>query len=85
MYNEIKKNIINNFLNKNYLYTCGCSKPHIIQNIINNNIFNTSYNFNNDVMTMSLGNNVVIKFNFIWESYNKQNTVTKFYKLINIK
>jgi len=85
MYSEIKKNIIDNFLNKNYLYTCGCSKPHIVQHIIDYSIFKTSYDFDNDILTMYLGDNVNITFNFIWESYNKQNITTLFYKLINIK
>ena len=36
MYNEIKQNIIKNFLNKGYLYTCGCKKEPIINKIIEN-------------------------------------------------
>lgn len=89
MYSEIKNNIVKNFLNKGYLYTCGCSKSAIVDKIIENSIFTTNYNYDTNVMTMKLGDNVDITFDFDWEltSYiNKlNNKEVQHYKLIKIK
>ena len=86
MYNEIKQNIIKNFLNKGYLYSCGCKKEPIINRIIENQIFNTTYNYNNDVMTMVLGNGISIDFNFEWtQSAYSNHPSMIYYKITNIK
>ena len=86
MYNEIKQKIIKNFLNKGYLYVCGCKKEPIINRIIENQIFDTTYNYNNDVMTMVLGNGISIDFNFEWtqSTYSNHSDMIH-YKITNIK
>ena len=85
MYNEIKQNIIKNFLNKGYLYAYSCKKEPIIDKIIENKLFDTTYNYDTDIMTMNLGDNIKIDFNFEWEQsphINNPNII--YYKLINI-
>jgi len=90
MYNEIKQSIINNFLNKGYLYSCGYKKESIIGKIIENSIFETEYDYNTDIMTMKLGDNINLNFNFEWgeSSYscmNANKTNKTYYKVVNIK
>lgn len=89
MYNEIKQNIIENFLNKGYLYSCGYKKESIIGKIIENGIFDTIYDYKTDVMTMKLGDNINIDFNFEWaeSSYSNTNNTTNrtHYKIAKIK
>lgn len=85
MYNEIKQNILNNFLNKGYLYACGCKKEPIINKIIENKIFDTTYNYDTDIMTMNLGDNVKIDFKFEWgQSSYLNNSNIIHYKLVKI-
>jgi len=86
MYNEIKQNIIKNFLNKGYLYACGCKKEPIINKIIENKIFETTYDYNKDIMTMVLGNGISIDFKFDWtQSAYSNNSNMIYYKITNIK
>ena len=89
MYNEIKQNIIKNFLNKGYLYSCGYSKESIIGKIIENGIFDTIYDYKTDMMTMKLGDNISVDFNFEWaeSSYSNTHNITNriHYKIVNIK
>ena len=84
MYNEIKQNIIKNFLNKGYLYTCGCKKEPIINKIIENGVFPTVYNYQNDMMTMNLGNGIIIDFKFEWLMSNFEKNKSQYYKIANI-
>jgi len=87
MYNQITENIKNNFLNKGYLYTCGYDKNGIIDKLIENSIFDTHYDYEHDILNMDLGDNINIKFNFIWEqtSYiTKYNKEIQHYRLIEI-
>lgn len=86
MYNEIKQNIIKNFLNKGYLYACGCKKEPIIDKIIENKIFETTYDYKNDIMTMVLGNGISIDFKFDWTQSTYSNHPNMIhYKIANIK
>ena len=86
MYNEIKQNIIKNFLNKGYLYACGCRKEPIIERIIENGIFTTTYDYQNDMMTMKLGDNISIDFKFEWNQSSYSNHPNMIhYKIANIK
>jgi len=85
MYNEIKQNIINNVLNKRYLYAFGCKKESMIDNIIENNIFASKYDYNNDILTMNLGDNVIIDFKFEWGTTSYSTTNLPQYKITNIR
>lgn len=83
MYNEIKNNIINNFFNTHYLWTCVLSKNIVIHDIKKRCPFDIEINSDNDILTMNLGDNIVIDFNFTWEKkVNTNNNVI--YKLVNI-
>ena len=88
MYTEIKNNIIKNFFNKEFRYAYGCRKEAIIEKIQENSIFNVKYNYSTDILTMNLGDNIVITFECEWEYTTHQNNLgkeMKRYKLINIK
>ena len=85
MYNEIKQNIIKNFLNKRYLYTFGCKKEPIVDNIIENCIFTTKYDYKNDIMTMDLGDNIKIDFKFEWGQTSYSTASLPHYKIMDIK
>lgn len=88
MYNEIKANIINKFFNK-FLYTCGCSKPAMINKIIENSIFSSKYDYDTNMMTMTLGDNINLTFEFNWENTSyickSNNKEIQHYRLIKVK
>ena len=80
MYEEIKNNIIENFFNRNYKWTFGSKKQTIIANIKEHSIFPIDYDYNTDILSMYLGNDIIINFNLIWKTQtNNQSSV---YKLI---
>ena len=66
-YNEIKKNIIENFFNKMYKYGCCNNKKFIISDIKERTIFPCEYDENTDIMTLHLGDGIGIDLKFIWE------------------
>jgi len=68
MYEEVKSNIINNFLNKSYLNTFSITKEYIIDRILSDCIFPTTYDYDKDILTMNLGNDIVIDFNIKWDN-----------------
>ena len=88
MYNEIKANIIKKFFNK-FLYTSGCSKSAMINKIIENSIFSSEYDYDTNVMTMTLGDNINLAFEFNWENTSyiskPDNKEIQHYKLIKVK
>lgn len=83
MYNEIKNNIINNFLNTHYLWSCVLTKNSVIHDIRKRCPFDIEINDDNDVLTMNLGDNIVIDFNLTWEKKVNVNNIIV-YKLVNI-
>jgi len=85
MYNEIKQNIINNILNERYLYTFGCRKESMVDNIIKNSIFTSKYDYDNDILTMDLGDNVIIDFKIDWGTTSYSTTSLPQYKITNIR
>lgn len=83
MFEEIKKNIIDNYLNHHYRYSVVSCKKTLIENINNQIPFNVYsddevYNYIN----IDFGDNVIIKLNFIWEVLTDKNSTR--YKLIKI-
>ena len=85
-YNEIRNNLIENFFNRNYRYTCVTCKNSVISDMKNRLPFNI--NCNNDVLYINLGNNVDLTFNLTWEKKEKEDKVKKapsiYYRLIKI-
>lgn len=67
-YNEIKKNIIENFFNKMYKYGCCNNKMFIISDIQQRSMFPCKYDEGTDVLTMVLGDGISVDFSFKWES-----------------
>jgi hypothetical protein len=83
MYDEIKKNIINNFFNTYYLWSCVLTKNTVIGDIKNRCPFEVETNTDNDILTMNLGDNIIIDFNLTWEKKVNVNNIVV-YKLVNI-
>jgi len=77
MYDEIKKNIIDNFFNRNYLWTSLISKNTIVNFIKEKSVFPIAGN--GDMITMNLGNDISLMFILEWET-TKDNR----YRLIKI-
>ena len=66
-YLEVQTNLINNFFNPNYRYSCVMIKDSVITDINQRFPFPFKYNYDNDIMSVSLGNNINIDINFEWE------------------
>ncbi len=77
MYDEIKKNLIDNFFNRNYLWASLVSKNTIVNFIKEKSVFPIAGN--SDMITMNLGNDISIMFILEWE-ITKDNR----YRLIKI-
>ena len=71
-YGAVKENIIKNFLNRNYLWTCVTRKEAVFEDMSQRSPFPFEYNYDNDVLMVRLGNGINISFNFTWE-YNNSN------------
>lgn len=89
MYEEIKKNIIDRFMVKNYLWTCCASRNALIADMQNRIPFNIRYpNFSDyEKIEMVLGDNVSIMINLKWEQRTSKNSLgNEFtnYRLISI-
>ena len=86
-FNEIKKNIIENFFNKNYKYSCVSVKNAIVNDIKTRSMFGLTYDIEKDIMRMDIGDGIEIDFKFEWEEktyHSSLNKDVKMYKLINI-
>ena len=68
IYDEIKNNMIKNFLNKNYLYVCVSNKHIVFDDMMDRSPFPFTYDNDCNTMNVALGNRVKITFNFEWES-----------------
>lgn len=66
-YDAIRENIINNFLVRNYLWTCVSRKEALFNDMKDRSPFPFTYDYEKDVLLVCLGNNINISFNFIWE------------------
>lgn len=78
-YNQIKSNIITNLLDPLYKWT---SVPKNNKNIVYNNIrskipFPLSVN-NNDIMTLNLGDNILIDINIHWKENGNNVVISNF-------
>lgn len=67
-YNNVKSNIINNFLIRNYLWTCVSCKKTIFDDMLNRCPFPFEYNYEDDLLKLNLGDNININVNFTWET-----------------
>lgn len=92
-YSEIRKNLIDNFFNKNYRYTCVTCKNSVISDMKTRLPFTINYNINynnTDVLDVNLGDNITLTFNLIWETKEKENKINKnmqsiYYRLVKIE
>lgn len=65
-YSNIKKNIINKFLNPRYQFSSVYIKNMVINNIINNSWFPVTYEDKSDTLFIDLGNNINISIHCVW-------------------
>jgi hypothetical protein len=79
MYETVRNNIINNFLNRNYRWTCVTNKKTILNDMIDRSPFPFTYDYDKDILMITLGDNINIAVHFIWEYKNDP----KIYHLIN--
>ena len=87
MYEEIKNNIIERFLNTHYLWTCCTHKETIVVDMSKRIPFNVRYLSNYEELEMNLGDNVKIVMNLKWEKRSHKNTTGRDmvnYRLISI-
>ena len=77
MYEEIKKNIIDRFMVKHYLWSCCASKKALIADMEKRIPFNVRYpNFSDyEKIEMNLGDNVSIMINLKWEQRTVKNSL----------
>lgn len=81
MFETIKKNLIDNFLLKNYRYHCVRNQQAIFDYIAERFPFPFTVEHNKSIstMTVNMGDNVIFDIDFTWE-FRENNT----YKLVNI-
>lgn len=66
IYDEIKNNMIKNFLNKNYLWTCVSCKKKVFEDMKDRSPFPFTYDTECNTMIVALSNRVKLTFNFEW-------------------
>ena len=79
MYETVRNNIINNFLNRNYRWTCVSNKKAVFNDMIDRSPFPFTYDYDKDILMVTLGDNINIAVHFIWEYKND----CRLYRLIN--
>jgi hypothetical protein len=89
MYEEIKKNIIDHFLKRHYLWICVSNRDTMISDMKNRIPFNVRYvNFSDyEALEMNLGDDIKIIMKLKWEERTYKNTFGKDiinYRLISI-
>ena len=67
MYEHVKENFINRFLNPHYRWTAAVSKNSVIKHIDENCPFPTKSINNGNTIQIDLGDNVIIDINLVWE------------------
>lgn len=72
MNTEIKQNIIDNFLNKGYRFSCVNIKKIVIGRIQEQSWFLTKYNTDMDILSFIIGNDI-IDIKCIWETREDKN------------
>ena len=86
MYEHIKENVINRFLNPHYRWATVISKNSIILNISENCPFPVKSIEDGNKILIDLGDNIVIDINLVWEDKiiaNNKNIVH--YRLIKFE
>jgi hypothetical protein len=82
MYDTIKNNILKNFLNRNYLWTCIVRKEALFEDMTDRSPFPFNYDYDKDVLMVNLGNDINVSFNFKWDTH--QNGASTQYHLVKI-
>ena len=80
-YNDIKNNIVNNFLIPYYRFTVVRIKECIISDIKRRSWFPCEYNSQNDILTFNIGNNINIDIHFVFECRTQDTNNNVFYLL----
>ena len=70
IYDEIKNNMIKNFLNKNYLWACVSNKQKVFDDMADRSPFPFTHDNECNTMVVALGNRVKLTFNFEWVKKN---------------
>lgn len=70
-FEEIKKNIIENFLVPYYKHTAIHLINTVIYDVKSRSWFPCEYDYDNDIMTFVLGNDVNINIKFLWQSHKE--------------
>ena len=88
-YEEVKKNLIDNFFNTHYLWACCTNKDSMFKDIVKRIPFNVNYVHFADyeILEMDLGDGIKINFKFSWEERPYKNTHGKDminYRLVSI-
>ena len=84
MYEEIKKNLIINFLNPFYLWACCVNKNSILENIKERCPFKTDIiGDDGNIIHMNLGDNIILSFNLKWEERIYDNNIKN--KIVNYR
>lgn len=83
MYDKIKETFINNFLNRNYLWTCCSKKRNIIDDIKTRCPFSVNYS-NEDSIEVKLDDVIGFNVNLTWEEKKNKNGETFGYRLVKI-
>lgn len=78
-FDVIKANIVNNFLIRNYLWTCVTQKNAVFNDMNERSPFPFNYDYDNDILIINLGNNVDVSINFTWEL--KDNNLVRLIKI----
>ena len=70
---EIRRNIINNFLNPGYKNACVSIPSMIIGTIAKNSWFPVEYDDKNDALNFHLGNDLVVTILIVWKKSKDEN------------
>lgn len=68
MYEVTRNNIIKNFLNRNYLWTCVVRKEAVFEDMVERSPFPFNYDYDKDILMVNLGDNINISFTFVWDT-----------------
>lgn len=73
--NEIKKNIIENFLNPYYRYSSVHMPTTVVADIIKRSWFPCTFNKTSNVLTFTIGNNLEINIAINWHQSELNNNI----------
>lgn len=84
-YNEIKQNIIENFLNPGFRFSAVQIPSIIIGTIRERSWFPVTYNEKDNTLTFNIGNNINIDVKCIWEEKPSGNQSRVYFHLLRFE